>query len=233
MEYKLYYLTSKKDDLKPRYVGYTSSGLKERLRCHIKDCKNITSHKTNWIKAIKSDTDDIFIVEICSVKTLDMALKCERILIESYSKKYKLTNSTNGGETSKSTDPEVKRKISNSLKKYYKTHNVWCKGKRYHLSEESRRSMIEKIGDRSGENNSFYRKQHSDETKKIIGDKNRKYRIVEYDELYDLYIDKNMMQKDIAKLLDMSRKNICKLVKKFKLMNIKKEKYGKIKTIIY
>ncbi len=49
--YTLYYLTSILDDMKPRYIGYTSKTLKERLIGHIRDFKykKNNTHKTNWI----------------------------------------------------------------------------------------------------------------------------------------------------------------------------------------
>lgn len=93
----------------------------------------------------------------------------------------------------------------NSLKEYYKHNDNWCKGKRYKLNEESRLSMLEKQGDKSGKNNNFYGKKHSDESKKKISESNRKHRIYTYDELYNLYFIENLSQKEISELLGLTR----------------------------
>ena len=85
------------------------------------------------------------------------------------------------------------------------------------IREESRLSMLEKQGDKSGKNNNFYGKKHSDESKKKISESNRKHRIYTYDELYNLYFIENLSQKEISELLGLTRPYVCRLMKKYKL----------------
>lgn len=56
MNYKIYTLNHPVTN-EIRYIGYTVESLKERLRCHIKDCnyKNKKSHKVRWIKKLMSE----------------------------------------------------------------------------------------------------------------------------------------------------------------------------------
>ena len=112
--YKLYYLTSEIDEMSPRYIGYTTLEIEERLSHHINEAKyeKCKSHKVNWISKILSLGYKPIIVEIERTYTLDDVLLLERNYIEEYSKSYRLTNSTNGGEVSKSFIDSVRDKIS-------------------------------------------------------------------------------------------------------------------------
>lgn len=212
----IYYLTSEVDNYNPRYVGYTTN-LEKRLKEHLKGRNYEKSYKSNWIKSLFSKGIKPIIKEIEVVDNLDDALLRESFYIEEYNKEFTLTNSTSGGEVSKTFIDDVRNKISNSLKEYYKHNDNWCKGKRYKLSEESRLSMLEKQGDKSGKNNNFYGKKHSDESKKKISESNRKHRIYTYDELYNLYFIENLSQKEISELLGLTRPYVCRLMKKYKL----------------
>lgn len=212
----IYYLTSEIDNYNPRYVGYTAN-LEKRLKEHLKGRNSEKSYKSNWIKSLHNKGIKPIIKEIEIVDNLDNALLRESFYIEEYNKEFKLTNSTSGGEVSKTFIDDVRKKISNTLKEYYKSNDNWCKGKRYKLSEESRLSMLEKQGDKSGKNNNFYGKRHSEESKNKISESKRKHRIYTYDELYDLYFIKNLSQKEISDLLGLTRTYVCRLIKKYKL----------------
>ena len=225
--YKIYYLTSDSDNYQPRYIGYTSMNLYKRLQEHINDAKynKSNSHKTNWIKKLlKKDLNIKILLLEDDVDNLDDILKLERYYIKEFTNYYKLTNSTNGGETSKVFIDSVKEKISNGLKEYYRKNNPWNKGKKIpNTTKGIKRPHFE------GNGNSFYNKKHNDESKKMIGDKNRKHRIYTYDELYYSYIELNLSQKEIAIQFELTRPYVCRLMKKNKLVEVKKNKYGRIK----
>jgi DNA-directed RNA polymerase specialized sigma subunit len=236
--YKIYYLTSDYDNYHPRYIGYTSLELDKRLYHHIRESKydksKHKSHKINWIVKLleKNMNIEIFLIQD-HIETLDEILILERYYIEKYEKNCSLTNSTNGGEISKTYKNSVKDQIKSSLKEYFSKNNAWNKG----LTKETS-SSVKSYSDKnrgkirpelSGSNNHFYNKKHTKETRKIISDKNRKHRIYPYNELYYLYIELNLNQKEIAKELELTRPYVCRLIKKNKLMKIKLEKYGKIK----
>lgn len=228
--YKLYYLTSDLDEYKPRYVGYTSD-IKKRLSDHINDAKynKCVSHKVNWIKNLIKENTELKIVEICKVQKLEDTLITEIKLVAAYKTLFNLTNSTSGGERSKTIVDDVKEKISHSLKKYYSTNSTWNKGKSYSFSKERNRLRREKIGDKiSGENNHFWGKSHSDETRKLLSQKNRIHNYT-YESIFDLYIRKNMTGVEISEKLNISYIAIKKAIQRYKLRPIKKKIYGKIK----
>ena len=212
----IYYLTSELDDYNPRYIGYTIN-LEKRLKEHLKARNFEKSHKSNWIKSLYNKGLNPIIKEVEVVSSIEEALEKEIFYISEYKEKYKLTNSTSGGEISKTFTDHLKNKISNSLKEYFKTNDNWCKGKRYKLSEESRLSMLEKQGDKTGENNNFYGKNHTEESKKKISESKKIHRGYSYEELYELYIIKDMSQKEISEYLKLTRSYVCRLMKKHKL----------------
>ncbi|MFP4403932.1 MAG: hypothetical protein ACLFPJ_06270 [Candidatus Woesearchaeota archaeon] len=225
--YKLYYLTSEKDNYIPRYIGYTSLSLEKRLKEHLNESiynKN-KSHKVNWVKNLLKSNIDIKIVSY-GVVTNDIKniLLLEREYIEKYDKLYNLTNSTNGGEESKTFKEHIRKKISKSLKDYYKINPPWNKDKNIpNKTKGIKRPNI--LGDK----NPFYNKCHTDSTKKKIGDTNRKHRCFTYDEIYNYYITMNLSQKKISEILKLNRPYICRLIKKYDLVTIKKQIYGRIK----
>ena len=176
--YQIYYLTSSKDDYKPKYIGYTSLDLQKRLYYHIKESKyNKNKHKTykvNWIRKLLDENIKIEIFSIHNnVEKLNEILILERYYIEKYNNN-ELTNSTNGGEISKTFKPEVIEKIKNSLHEYYKNNSPRNKGIKSNVPSKFKGVKNPKM---SGENNPFYNKKHTNETKKIISQKNMKHRI--------------------------------------------------------
>lgn len=230
-KYKLYYLTSEIDDMLPKYVGYTSLTIEERLKHHIFDAKyeKCKSHKVNWIKKVIKNGFLPIIKEIKSVETIEDALLMEMYYVSEYNKLYKLTNSTSGGELSKSFTDDVKNKISNSLKEYYNVNETWNKGLRYKFSEERNLKRRLKMGNKiSGENNHFYGRTHSDETKKKLRDKNKIYNY-SYSLIFNLYLVENLTCVEISKKLEIPDRVISKAIRKYDLVKVKKEIYGKIK----
>jgi len=229
--YKLYYLTSKLDENKPRYIGYTSLTLEERLSHHLNEAKynKTKTHKVNWLKKLLKENINPQIKLIQGdIYDINLILDLERNYVERYDN---LTNGTNGGEISKSFTEKVKLKISNTLKERYNNGEIepWNKGRKLTPEEYIKNFGNRKQPDTSGENNSFYGKKHSNKTKKIIGDKNRQHKIYSYEEMYHLYIEENISQKDISKKLNLTRPYVSGLMKKYNLVETKRKKYGKIK----
>lgn len=227
--YKLYYLTSSLDDMKPRYIGYTSKTLEERLLGHIRDCKykKNNSHKVNWIRKVLDSSHEIEIFLITEVETLDEILTLERNHIEPIFEE--LTNSTTGGEVSKTVSPEVRKKLSNISKEYFKNNVHYNLGKRYKLTEEQKRLRIKKGLNLRGENNPFYGKQHTEETKEKLRQANSKYKQFEYEELYQLYVIEKKYIDEIVRECNSSRRSIQKQLAKFDLVAKRKEVCGRIK----
>ena len=230
--YKLYYLTSLLDCFQPRYVGYTKrEDISARLQEHINEGKyhKTKSHKVNWIIGLLRKDITPIIIELETTNSIDEVLELERNYIEEFSKWYKLTNSTNGGELSKTFTQDVKDKISIGLKEYFKSNDNWNKGLNYKMDEEVKNKRRIGIGDKiDGEKNHFYGKHHSLETRKLISFKNRQYEY-NYDTIYNYYIVKNMDTSEISKELNLPYNLVKKKIFKYKLKSIKKKIYGKIR----
>lgn len=209
-----------------RYIGYTSRELDIRLNEHIRNSKYTNTYKNNWIKSLNENPIINLLKD--NIKDLDETLEMEKF----YIKKYKnLTNGTKGGEKNKEFTDDIKNKISNTLKLKYKNGDIklWNKGRKLTDEEYDKCFKNRKNPYMFGEKNPFYGKKHSDETKKLISEKNRKHKQFTYNELYELYIIQNMSQKDISLKIKLTRPYVCKMMKKYDLVKIKKEIYGKIK----
>lgn len=84
-----------------RYVGYTSSSLKERLRCHLKDVdkKSTNCHRNKWIRFLRKENLIPTINLIQENLTKQEAIQLEIKTISEYKLLgINLTNNTNGGE---------------------------------------------------------------------------------------------------------------------------------------
>jgi hypothetical protein len=205
------------------YIGQTTKKLKERLIGHISESRTrlyygrFLSKKNEWIcklieLGIENEIKIISLLE-CSENELN---KYEIKLIKEYSEINEIFNSTSGGEMNtvglpftverkkemsdikkKFWTDEQRKRLSNIMKEYYKTHyHPWrdekrkhtknskdkisksrtgkCKGEEHfnfgkHLSEETRKRISEKVG---GENHPNFGKHLSVETKNKIGEKN-------------------------------------------------------------
>jgi hypothetical protein len=228
--YNLYYLTSEMDSGKPRYIGYTEN-VEKRLQEHIKESKyqKGKSHKINWINKILSNGFDVEIKVLDYCEDLESTLDLERFYVTKYFDEFKLTNSTNGGERSKTFVESVRRKISESLKEYYSKNDNWNKGLSYQFTQERNDKRRLKMGDKiSGQNNHFWGKHHSEETRKLLSSKNRKHNYT-YEMIFDLYIRQNLTGIEISNRLNIPYMAIKKAIRRYNLKDIKRKIYGKIK----
>jgi len=206
-----------------RYIGYTCQLLIKRYRCHLDDVKRTRSHKTNWIKSLLINDQKPIIESLeDNIKSLEEASRLEVEYIDKYKKLgYNLTNSTSGGEINKTFDEEVRNKISETLKKKYRSGEIinWNIGK--HTPNKSKGKSREC---QSGEKNSFYGKHHTEETIKIIKEKNRIHKHVDIEEVKRLYLIEKLKQKDIAKIYNVRSSYICKILIKNGIRKYKTKK---------
>lgn len=206
-----------------RYIGYTCQILIKRYRCHLDDVKKTRSHKTNWIKSLLINNQKPIIESLeNNIQTLEEASRLEVEYIDKYKKLgYNLTNSTSGGETNKVFNEEVRNKISETLKKKYKSGEIinWNTGR--HVPNKSKGNPREC---QKGERNSFYGKHHTEETKKLLKEKNKIHKHVDIKEVKHLYVEEKLKQKDIAKIYNVSPKYICKILLKEGIRRYKTKK---------
>ena len=164
-----------------RYVGKTIN-LEKRLYEHKRSHKKNT-HKSNWINGLMSNNSPPIIEIIDEVGEDWQFWECFYIeLLKSWG--FRLTNMTPGGEGVSFT-PEISKKISNTLKLYYKTHDTWIKGKTHTeetkkiLSDKQRGKEIHteehknKLRERMMGNTHTLGMKLTEEHKKSIGDKQR------------------------------------------------------------
>lgn len=92
-QYKVYVLVDP-IETEVRYVGITSSSLKQRLSGHVNESKTsrVSTYKLNWINSLKKVNSKPFIRLLKSFDTRDEAAKLEKELIIKYKVKHKLTN---------------------------------------------------------------------------------------------------------------------------------------------
>lgn len=95
----IYSLSSSKNVLDVRYIGYTKKSLNKRLIEHLSGSKNMKTYKDKWIQKCLSNHEEIIInlIEIC--KTHKELIQKEIYYINNYKNNgYKLTNLTDGGD---------------------------------------------------------------------------------------------------------------------------------------
>lgn len=114
-----------------RYIGYTSKGLKERLKSHLgilRPSKAVVGrrcHRICWLQSLKDKGFKPIIREIDTTDTLEKALCLEVYWISTYRKTgADLTNSTNGGEGV----PGIKWNEESYKGLYRKVHQYNLKG---------------------------------------------------------------------------------------------------------
>lgn len=111
-----------------RYVG-KSCNPKKRFRRHIQEArKYTTSHKLAWLRSLlNSGLEPIF--EIIDKVPIAQWEEAEKFYISKYKNLgFDLTNGTIGGDGNQDPSQEVRDKISNTLKEYFKENDVWNKG---------------------------------------------------------------------------------------------------------
>lgn len=141
------------------YIGKTIKGLSKRKSQHKAESK---MHRNNSMfhKAIRKYGFDVFVWSVISVHDdIDKLNEAEILIISNYKKKgLKLYNIAIGGEggdaggskywMANGLTDEMKIKISDSLKKYYKTHDNPNKGKKTNktwnkgLTKETNKSIM-------------------------------------------------------------------------------------------
>lgn len=116
--YKLYVIYSTKD-FKVKYVGITKRSTEVRLKDHLKNIYRLKTYKDKWMISCLNDGYDIRIKTVRCCNTSEEVNLAEINLI-SYllSKNYKLTNSTAGGDGILNPSNDVRKKISESRKRY-------------------------------------------------------------------------------------------------------------------
>ena len=183
-----------------RYIGQTIKTLSYRLSKHISKTKTKInkkqklSHNENWLKKLIElnviHLISIEEIEIINIKDLDDR---EIFWISKFRETNNLTNLTDGGNQPKGYhwfhSEEGKKNISKGLKNSEKFYNSVRSDERtikikearkksnYKVSDitiNKRAETIKRLGlDINGEKNPFFGKKHSDETKKIISEKNK------------------------------------------------------------
>jgi hypothetical protein len=178
-EYKIYSLSDPRTD-EIRYIGFTSKSLDYRLRHHIIHANSHRSntHVLNWIRELLREnlSPKINLLEIVPIGE-SWKLRETYWIAEGRRRGWDLTNLTNGGdgrpgcklsdeakkhisdgEKRRKNHPEIRRLISEGLKRYYTEHPGITVGRPYNPetarkiglankgrihTEESRRHMSE------------------------------------------------------------------------------------------
>ena len=107
-----------------RYIGLTFNSLKQRLKSHCNERSK--SHKSNWIKILKSKNLKPIIESIEeNISTYEECCEKEIYYINKYREcGHPLTNMATGGNKNKKMSDETKRKMSESQKKRYETYKL-------------------------------------------------------------------------------------------------------------
>jgi group I intron endonuclease len=117
-----------------RYIGMTFKSLRVRLQAHCSEKGK--SHKISWIQKLKRNNLKPIIEEVESgISTYDFA--CEREIFwikKHFDGGYNLTNSNTGGNKNKIMSESVRKKMSESRKKYIEDNPVL-------ISEETRKRI--------------------------------------------------------------------------------------------
>lgn len=159
--YKVYFLKDIEGNI--RYVGITKKTVEQRLQRHIYETKFQSNHKSNWIKSmmINNQIPTIHLVE--DNLEIEQAYLKEIYYIDRLRKEgTSLTNISPGGDFNPSLLGEVKDKISKSLKGRKKSE------------EHCLKMSLSQVGKRLGEENHFYNKKHTEESKKLMSESIKK-----------------------------------------------------------
>lgn len=161
-----------------RYIGYTSTSLKERLRGHLKDIhkeKYKNSHRAKWIAKLERDSLIPTINLLNEYDTKEEAVFNEIKLIFEYRLLgYNLVNGTDGGEggagykfTKEQIDAKIKRQTGKKIKPCSEERKLKIsqsnKGRK--LTEEQRIKMVGMV--------------KSEEHRKKLSEANKGYKVTE------------------------------------------------------
>jgi group I intron endonuclease len=146
-----------------QYIGYTKQSIKRRFRDHIKTSKTKNYKLSNAIK--KYGEENFIISEITRTNNKETALELEKHYIKELNTLGEGYNMTEGGDGGATTTG--RRRPESEKDRISKTLSGKPK------SDEHKLNMSKKHADVSGENNPFYGKTHSEETKNKIA--NREY----------------------------------------------------------
>lgn len=170
----LIYLSTNKINGK-KYVGYTTLTLEKRIRTHIYKSHSKSQYFYLFKNALRKYGPESFsweILEYCN--SIEECFEKEKYYIKTLNtispNGYNLTEGGNGGVQSN----EVKEKISNSLKEYYKKNGHHCFA---NLTKEDRKARAKKAWDTKNKNG--YKaikgyKMSSDSRNKMSESKNKK-----------------------------------------------------------
>lgn len=177
-----------------RYVGITCRGYQERFKEHVNEAMNgSTTILHNAIRKYGVDKFDLMILE-SNIEDTDIGNK-EQYYIELYNTFYSSGIGYNmteggGGMSGYRHTEEAKQKISDSLKgrKYSEIRNKKIQeamtGREY--KPEWREALSQsRLGRFKGNENPFYGKQHSEETKKRVSEANTKHHVLQIDKSTD------------------------------------------------
>lgn len=107
-----------------RYIGLTFNDLKQRLKSHCSDSSK--SHKSNWIRQLKSKGLKPLIESIeGDISYYDRCCEREIYWIDKFrSEGHPLTNMASGGNKNKKMSDETRKKMSESQFERYKTYKL-------------------------------------------------------------------------------------------------------------
>ncbi len=198
------YVLSYNDDI--RYVGRTFN-VNKRLRQHINESNKNNTHKSNWIRKVKSI--NIEIIDVCNEDNYSFWEQHYISLYRSWG--FNLLNMTIGGEGVSGYKYTEEGKLKRSIRMLGSKNHFY--GKNHTLETIEILSNI----DRSGEKNSMYGKKHKEISKKIMSNK----KVGVYDginnprakKLYQYDLDNNLIKcwdfaKECADFYNISRGNI-------------------------
>ena len=130
--YKIYGLSSSSDSSNIRYVGRTKLNLDKRLYYHLKSIKYENSHKSNWIKFVLKNNDNIILTELHNNLNEEQSKFKEIEFIKKFKEEgFKLTNGTDGGDGLSMPTKETIEKISKTCKERWKNRIPYNKGKTF------------------------------------------------------------------------------------------------------
>jgi len=142
------------------YIGYTKNNIETRLKEHFKTANNRKNTKNKFSNAILKYGKHNFIVEsLYQTLFKDDALEKEILFIKEFKSNEIGYNSTLGGECG----GKKGRKLSKEHKEKLRIAN-----KNKIVSEETKKLISKNHANVSGEKNPFYKKNHSEKTKKKI-----------------------------------------------------------------